>query len=130
MTYKEKKRSMFLGLPWTFTTYTVTDEFISIDSGLLNKVENDCYMYKVIDVRLETTLMERILGIGTIHCFTGDVTDPDLKLQHIKNAKEIKDFILNQSEQERLKRKTLICSIWMVIRKSAEWLQRTAANHK
>ena len=94
MTYKEKKRSMFLGLPWTFTTYTVTDEFISIDSGLLNKVENDCYMYKVIDVRLETTLMERILGIGTIHCFTGDVTDPDLKLQHIKNAKEIKDFIL------------------------------------
>ena len=97
MTYKEKKRSMFLGLPWTFTTYTVTDEFISIDSGLLNKVENDCYMYKVIDV----------LGIGTIHCFTGDVTDPDLKLQHIKNAKEIKDFILKQSEQERLKRKTL-----------------------
>ena len=86
MTYKEKKRSMFLGLPWTFTTYTVTDEFISIDSGLLNKVENDCYMYKVIDVRLETTLMERILGIGTIHCFTGDVTDPDLKLQHIKTA--------------------------------------------
>ena len=69
--------------------------------------ENDCYMYKVIDVRLETTLMERILGIGTIHCFTGDVTDPDLKLQHIKNAKEIKDFILKQSEQERLKRKTL-----------------------
>ena len=107
MTYKEKKRSMFLGLPWTFTTYTVTDEFISIDSGLLNKVENDCYMYKVIDVRLETTLLERILGIGTIHCFTGDVTDPDLKLQHIKNAKEIKDFILKQSEQERLKRKTL-----------------------
>lgn len=107
MTYKEKKRSMFLGLPWTFTTYTVTDEFISIDSGLLNKVENDCYMYKVIDVRLETTLMERILGIGTIHCFTGDVTNPDLKLQHIKNAKEIKDFILKQSEQERLKRKTL-----------------------
>lgn len=107
MTYKEKKRSMFLGLPWTFTTYTVTDEFISIDSGLLNKVENDCYMYKVIDVRLETTLMERILGIGTIHCFTGDVTDPDLKLQHIKNAKEIKDFILKQSEQERPKRKTL-----------------------
>ena len=26
MTYTEKKRSMFLGLPWTFTSYTVTDE--------------------------------------------------------------------------------------------------------
>ena len=75
MTYKEKKRSMFLGLPWTFTSYTVTDEIITVDSGLLRKEENDCYLYKVIDVRLESTLMERILGLGTIHCFTGDVKD-------------------------------------------------------
>ncbi|MEI3436726.1 MAG: PH domain-containing protein [Blautia sp.] len=108
MTYKEKKRSLlFLGLPWTFTSYTVTDEIITIDSGLLKKEENDCYLYKVIDVRLETRLFERMLGLGTIHCFTGDVTDPDLKLLHIKHAKEIKDYILKQSEQERLKRKTL-----------------------
>ena len=107
MTYKEKKRSMFLGLPWTFTTYTVTDEIITVDSGLLRKEENDCYLYKVIDVRLENTLLERILGLGTIHCFTGDVTDPDLNIQHIKHAKEIKDYILKQSEVERIKRKTL-----------------------
>ena len=102
MNYKEKKRSMFLGLPWTFTSYTITDEIITVDSGLLRKEENDCYLYKVIDVRLECTLMERIFGLGTVHCFTGDVTDPDLKLIHIKHAKEIKDYILRQSEQERL----------------------------
>lgn len=107
MSYKEKKRSMFFGLPWTFTSYTITDEIITVDSGLLRKEENDCYLYKVIDVRLECTLMERIFGLGTIHCFTSDVTDPDLKLVHIKHAKEIKDYILKQSEQERLKRRTL-----------------------
>ena len=88
MNYKEKKRSMFLGLPWTFTSYTITDEIITVDSGLLRKEENDCYLYKVIDVRLECTLMERIFGLGAVHCFTGD-------------------YILRQSEQERLKRKTL-----------------------
>ena len=107
MTYKEKKRSMFLGLPWTFTTYTVTDEIITVDSGLLRKEENDCYLYKVVDVRLERTLWERMFGLGTVHCFSGDVTDPDLKIQHIRNAKQIKDFILRQSEEERMKRKTL-----------------------
>lgn len=69
--------------------------------------QNDCYLYKVIDVRLESTLLERMLGLGTIHCFTGDVTDPDLKLLHIKHAKEIKDYILKQSEQERMKRRTV-----------------------
>ena len=107
MNYKEKKRSMFFGLPWTFTSYTITDEIITVDAGLLNKQENDCYMYKVIDVRLESSLLERIFGLGTVHCFTGDVTDQDLKLLHIRHAKEIKDFILKQSEQERMKRKTL-----------------------
>jgi uncharacterized membrane protein YdbT with pleckstrin-like domain len=107
MNYKEKKRSMFFGLPWTFTSYTVTEEIITVDTGLFKKEENDCYLYKVIDVRLESTLLERMLGLGTIHCFTGDVTDPDLKLLHIKHAKEIKDYILKQSEQERMKRRTV-----------------------
>lgn len=51
--------------------------------------------------------MNYMLGLGTIHCFTGDVTDPDLKLHHIKHAKEIKDYILKQSEQERMKRRTV-----------------------
>lgn len=107
MNYKEKKRSMFFDLPWTFTSYTVTEEIITVDTGLFKKEENDCYLYKVIDVRLESTLLERMLGLGTIHCFTGDVTDPDLKLLHIKHAKEIKDYILKQSEQERMKRRTV-----------------------
>ncbi|MDD6615599.1 MAG: PH domain-containing protein [Lachnospiraceae bacterium] len=107
MQYMEKKRLLFFGLPWTFTKYTVTDEFITVNSGLLRQEENDCYLYKIIDVRLETSLAERIFGLGTVHCFSGDVTDPDLKLQHIRHAKEIKNYILKQSEEERLKRKTL-----------------------
>ena len=107
MTYTEKKRWTFFGLPWTFTTYTVTDEVITINSGFLRRVENDCYLYKVVDVLLESGLMERLFGLGTIHCFSGDVTDPDLRLMHIKHAKEIKNYILKQSEEERIRRKTL-----------------------
>ena len=107
MTYTEKKRWTFFGLPWTFTTYTVTDEVITVNSGFLRRVENDFYLYKVVDVRLESGLMERIFGLGTIHCFSGDVTDPDLRLMHIKHAKEIKNYILKQSEEERIRRKTL-----------------------
>ncbi len=107
MAYKEKKRWAFFGLPLTFTTYTVEDEIITVNSGLLKRVENDCYMYKVVDVRLEVSLIERIFGLGTVHCFSGDMTNPDLRLVHIKHAKEIKNYILKQSEEERLKRKTL-----------------------
>lgn len=79
--FKERKRLLFLGLPWTFTKYTVTPSFITVESGLLSTTEDDCY--------------------------TGDVTNPELKLVHVKHSREIKSYLLKQSEAARLKRRTL-----------------------
>lgn len=107
MEYVERKRLLFFGLPWTFTKYTVGEEYIVVNSGLFKTHENDCYMYKVQDVELQATLLERIFGLGTVMCFTGDTTHPKLQLIHIKHAKEIKDYILKTSEEARRKRRTL-----------------------
>ena len=105
--FVERKRWLFFGLPFTFTKYTVSDELITIDSGLFKTVQNDCYMYKVQDVCLTVTLIERIFKLGTIKCHTGDTTNPILLIEHVRNAKSIKDYILEVSEQARLKRRTL-----------------------
>ncbi len=107
MEFKERKRVLFLGLPWTFTVYTVNENVITINTGMLNKEENDCYMYKVQDVTLKTSLFERMFGLGTIICHTGDTTNPMLELVHIKNAKQIKQYILEYSEIARTKRRTM-----------------------
>lgn len=103
----ERKRWLFFGLPFTFTKYTVKEDMITIDKGLLKTIENDCYMYKVQDVQHSATLIEKIFRLGTIICFTGDTTDPQIKLEHIRNSKAIKEFILDQSEKARLKRRTV-----------------------
>ena len=105
--FRERKRWLFCGLPFTFTVYTVGEDMITVSEGFLNKKENDCYMYKVQDVKLTATLMERIFRLGTVTCYTGDVTNPQLMLVHIKNSKEIKNYLLKASEEARVKRRTL-----------------------
>lgn len=105
--YVERKRWLFFGLPFTFTKYTINEQVITVDAGLFNTTENDCYLYKVQDVELRTSLLERIFGLGTVACYTGDNTHPQLFLEHIKHAKEIKNYILHTSEEARRKRRTL-----------------------
>ena len=105
--FTERKRLLFFGLPWTFTKYIIKPSLLTIQAGLLKTEENDCYMYRIQDVKLVTTLAERLFGLGTVICYTGDVTNPEIHLVHIKHAREVKDYILRASEEARIKRRTL-----------------------
>ena len=105
--FVEKKRWLFLGLPFTFTKYVIKEDMITVDTGVFTKVENDCYMYKVQDVEHTASIWERMVGLGTIVCYTGDTTHPQLLIEHIRNSKQIKEFILKESEEARLKRRTV-----------------------
>lgn len=105
--FVEKKRWLFLGLPFTFTKYLIKEDMITVDTGVFTKVENDCYMYKVQDVEHTASIWERMVGLGTIVCYTGDTTHPKLLIEHIRNSKAIKEFILRESEEARLKRRTV-----------------------
>ena len=105
--FVEKKRWLFLGLPFTFTKYVIKEDMITVDTGVFTKVENDCYMYKVQDVEHTASIWERMAGLGTIVCYTGYTTHPKLLIEHIRNSKAIKEFILKESEEARLKRRTV-----------------------
>ena len=103
----EKKRWVLFGLPWTFTTYSINKDVLTINTGLFNKQEDDCYMYKIQDVKLKSTVAQRMSALGDVICYTGDTTNPEIVLKNIKNSKDVKNYILKNSEIARLKRRTL-----------------------
>lgn len=105
--YIERKRWLLFGLPFTFTKYTVKEDVLTIKEGFFKTIENDCYMYKIQDVQHSATLIEKMAALGTVTCFTGDTTHPTLELKHIKHSREVKDYILDMSEEARIRRRTV-----------------------
>ena len=105
--FVEKKRTLFFGLPWTFTTYSINEELLKTKEGLFSLKEDSCYLYKIQDVTLTKSLMERMFSLSTIICYTGDTTDPTLELKHIRNGEKIRDYLVKTSDEERIKRRTV-----------------------
>ncbi len=77
--FVEKKRWLFLGLPFTFTKYVIKEDMITVDTGVFTKVENDCYMYKVQDVEHTASIWERMVGLGTHSSQTVDRAYPQFQ---------------------------------------------------
>lgn len=98
--WKDKKRTIF-GLPLSFTTYKLTDEKLMIETGFLNKKEEEIRLYRIMDLTLNRPLGQRIFGLGTIHCCTADKSTPEFDILKIKNSENIKNMLSDMVEKQR-----------------------------
>ena len=96
--WTDKKRP-FLGLPWSFTRYTITPEKLLIHTGFLHKKEEEIRLYRILDVTLRQSLGQRILG--TIHCCSADHPTPEFDIRSVKHSRKVRDLLSDQVEQER-----------------------------
>ena len=99
MEYIVRKRSKLLGLPLSFTKYTINDSRITVTRGFLNIEEDYVLMYKVQDIYLKRSYLERLFGLGSIICNTGDKSLPILKLTRIRKSRQIKRYLVTASEE-------------------------------
>ena len=98
--WKDRKRTLF-GLPLSFTRYSLTDEKLVIDTGFFSRKEEEVRLYRIRDLTLKRPLLQRIFGLGTIHCCSADVSSPEFDIVRIKNAKKIKDMLSDMVEEQR-----------------------------
>jgi len=98
--WKDRKRIIF-GLPWSFTVYKLTQEKLLIESGFLNKREEEVRLYRVMDLTLLRPLGQRLWGLGTIHCCTADQSTPEFDIRCVKDAERVKNLLSDMVEQQR-----------------------------
>lgn len=98
--FKERKR-LWCGLPWTFTVYTLLEDKMLIDSGFLNKKQDEVRLYRILDLSLSRSFIQRIFGIGTIHCVSADKTMKDFDIKNIKNSENLKEILSETVEKAR-----------------------------
>lgn len=100
---RERKRWLFFGLPFTFTTYQLTNRKLTVVSGLLTTVEDDILLYRIMDTSLRRTLLQKLFRLGSIRVASSDHSHPELVIRNIRNAKVFKEALDAQVEQERLR---------------------------
>ena len=98
--WKDKKRT-FLGLPLSFTKYTLTEERLFIEKGLLTKREDEIRLYRIMDISLIRSFGQRLVGVGTIHCCSADKSMGDFDIINIKHPKDIKEQLSQLVEAQR-----------------------------
>ena len=103
--WSDRKRWLLFGLPWTFTKYTCTPEKFVVQSGILKQREDEIRLYRIMDLTLERTFLQRIFGLGTITCDTVDKSSPQLIIRNVKDSRRVKDLISNAVEEERIKKR-------------------------
>lgn len=98
--WKDRKRIIF-GLPWTFTVYKLTREKLLIETGFLNKKEEEIRLYRIMDLTLKRPLGQRLWGLGTVHCCTADKSTPEFEIKRIKDSRNFKELLSELIEQQR-----------------------------
>ena len=98
-------RSRIFGLPVTFTKYSMSDDRIFCEKGLLNMKFEEILLYRVRDISMKITLGQRIFGVGSILLQSSDKTAPVLEIKNVKNPRQVKEMIHQQVEQVKEQRR-------------------------
>ena len=98
--WKDKKRG-FLGLPLSFTKYSLTKERLFIETGFLNSVEKEVRLYRILDVQMTRTLGQKMFGLGSINVHSSDASQKDFTIKNIKKPKYVKELLSELVEKQR-----------------------------
>lgn len=103
MFWRDRKR--YLGMPLSFTTYSVSEDRLFRESGLLNRTYEEVLLYRIRDISLKRSLGQMILGVGTIIIHSSDKSSGTLEIENVKSPKQVKELIHQLVEESKTRRR-------------------------
>ena len=96
----DRKRTLF-GLPLSFTKYELTDDRLFIEEGFFNTIYNEVRLYRITDVQLTRSLLQKMFGVGTIIVHSSDASLKNFEIKSIKKSNNIIEILSKQVEIQR-----------------------------
>lgn len=103
---RERKRWGFLGLPFTFTTYTLTGNKLVLHRGLFTSTEDDMLLYRVMDISLRRTLWQKMFGLASLVITSSDKSHPSLQIHNIRRFRVFKNELDDRVQKDRIRMRT------------------------
>lgn len=100
MIWQDRKR-VWCGLPWTFTKYELSKDKLIVKTGFFTQNQDEVRLYRILDLSLTRSLMQRIFGLGTIRCNSVDKTMRNFEIKNIKDSENVKNQLSDLIEQAR-----------------------------
>lgn len=102
-----KDRKHHLWFPISFTSYKIEHGRLYLSTGLFSSREDECLLYRVLDISLTRNFFQMIFGTGTIELTTRDQSTPIIRLENIKKPKMVKRYLSDLIEQERINKRVV-----------------------
>ena len=94
-------RKRYFGLPISFTKYSMSEDRLFVETGLLNLSQDEVRLYRILDLQLKRSLGQRIFGVGSIIVSSSDKSLGTFEIRNIKNSANVKEMLSVQVEQQR-----------------------------
>ncbi len=94
-------RKRHLGLPLSFTKYSMSEDRLFVETGFLNLTQNEVRLYRILDLQLKRSLGQRIFGVGSIFVSSSDKNLGTFEIRNIKHSANVKEMLSVQVEQQR-----------------------------
>lgn len=103
--YLWQDRKRHLGLPISFTKYSLSEDRLFVTEGFLNIRDDEVLLYRVRDIDTHRSLWQRLFGVGTVTVISSDKTRPTLVMKNIKEPLMVKELVHKQVEEVKVHRR-------------------------